>query len=93
MDFQYEKERIFALDATGKLVAEITFPIADGVADINHTFVDVSLRGQGVAGKLMEAAVLQLQGQNVKVRPTCSYAEKWFSQHPEHQDLLATSSV
>ena len=51
MEFQYEKERIFACDEAGKVIAEITFPVSQGVADINHTFVDGSLRGQGVAGK------------------------------------------
>lgn len=49
MEFQHERERIFALDEQGKLVAEVTFPVSEGVADIDHTFVDQSLRGQGVA--------------------------------------------
>lgn len=50
MEFQKEPGRIFALGEDGKLLAEITFPTGeDGVADINHTFVDESLRGQGVA--------------------------------------------
>ena len=47
MDFQHEKGRIFALDADGKLLAEVTFPAENGVATITHTFVDDSLRGQG----------------------------------------------
>ena len=71
MEFQYEKGRIYALDSAGKLIAEITFPEAGGIADIDHTFVDGALRGEGL-----------------RVRPTCSYAARWFSEHPEESDLL-----
>ena len=57
MEFQKEPGRIFALGEDGKLLAEITFPTGeDGVADIDHTFVDESLRGQGVASQLVRAA-------------------------------------
>ena len=66
MEFQYEKERIFACDEAGKVIAEITFPVSQGVADINHTFVDGSLRGQGVAGRLTEAAVASIRAQGLR---------------------------
>lgn len=89
MEFQYEKERIFACDEAGKVIAEITFPVSQGVADINHTFVDGSLRGQGVAGRLTEAAVASIRAQGLRLRTSCSYADKWLSEHPEHWELRA----
>ena len=89
MEFTYEKSRIFLTDAAGAVIAEITFPIEDGVAVIDHTFVDGSLRGQGVAGKLVTAAANAVRACGLKVRPTCSYAAKWFADRPEQQDLLA----
>mgnify|MGYP003286029979 FL=1 len=62
MDFTYYPNRIALLDGGGRAIAEITFPdIDEDTVDINHTFVDESLRGQGMAGKLMEAAVNQIQ--------------------------------
>ena len=88
MDFQYEKGRIYACDENGRTIAEITFPIADGIAVFDHTFVDSSLRGQGVAGKLVSAAANAVRACGLKVRPTCSYALKWFEDRPEQQDLL-----
>ena len=88
MEFQYERERIFALDEQGKLVAEVTFPVSEGVADIDHTFVDQSLRGQGVAGQLLEAAVRQIRAEGLRAKATCSYAVKWFEEHPDQSDLL-----
>ncbi|GAA6394233.1 Uncharacterised protein [uncultured Flavonifractor sp.] len=88
MEFQHERERIFALDEQGKLVAEVTFPISEGVADIDHTFVDQSLRGQGVAGQLLDAAVRQIRMEGLRAKATCSYAAKWFKEHPDQSDLL-----
>ena len=55
MKFQYEAERIYAEDEAGRLLAEVTLPVKDGVANITHTFVDDSLRGQGVAALLKVA--------------------------------------
>lgn len=92
MQFQETDGRIWAEDQAGKLVAEITFPeTRPGVADIDHTFVDASLRGQGAAGRLVEAAVAQLRRRDMKAVPTCSYAQRWFQNHPEQGDLLADS--
>ncbi|MGI6027829.1 MAG: GNAT family N-acetyltransferase [Candidatus Heteroscillospira sp.] len=88
MEFTHETGRIFALDGDGKVIAEVTFPVADGVATIDHTFVDGSLRGQGVAGKLLAAAAEDIRSQGLKANPTCSYAVKWFNDHPENADLL-----
>ena len=92
MQFQEPDGRIWAEDHAGKLVAEITFPeTRPGVADIDHTFVDASLRGQGAAGRLVEAAVAQLRRRDMKAVPTCSSAQRWFQDHPEQGDLLADS--
>ena len=88
MEFIHENGRIFAQDESGNVIAEITFPIENGVATIDHTFVDSSLRGQGVAGKLMAAAVEDIRKAGVKAYPTCSYAVKWLSEHSEHSDIM-----
>ena len=37
MEFTYEQSRIFLKGTDGAAIAEITFPIADGVATIDHT--------------------------------------------------------
>ena len=50
MEFQREPGRIYA-EEEGRVIAEVTFPDRDGAADIDHTFVDDTLRGQGVAGQ------------------------------------------
>jgi predicted GNAT family acetyltransferase len=88
MDFIYETNRIYLKDANGNIVAEVTFPeVDDNVVNINHTFVDDSLRGQGVASQLIEAVAQKLKDENKKAYSTCSYAAKWFEKHPEYDDL------
>ena len=90
MDFQKQEGRIFALGTDGELLAEVTFPTGpDGIADINHTFVDESLWGQGVANQLLQAAAQELRAQGRKTKTSCWYAAQWFAKHPQEQDLLA----
>ena len=89
MELTRSRERIFVQGEDGKLLAEITFPTGeDGVADINHTFVDESLRGRGVAGELVRAAAQELRAQGRLTRTSCWYAAQWFEKHPQEQDLL-----
>jgi predicted GNAT family acetyltransferase len=90
MDFLQEANKIYLNDDNNHMIAVVTFPkVSEGVVNLDHTFVDPSLRGQGVAGKLMEAAVVYFRSNDLKVKPTCSYAVKWFSEHPECEDVLS----
>ena len=74
MELTRSRERIFVQGEDGKLLAEITFPTGeDGVADINHTFVDESVRA-GVAGQLVRAAAQELRAQGRLTRTSCWYA-------------------
>jgi hypothetical protein len=95
MDFIEQPNRIYAVNGSGTPVASISFPNRSNtespvqLVEINHTFVDDSLRGQGVASKLVEAAVAKLRREHKKAYVTCSYAQKWFQNHPEAADVLA----
>lgn len=85
MDFITEKDRIYAKDPSGNIVAEVTFPTVDGVSTIDHTFVDASLRGLGVAGKLVKLAADKILSEGNQIAATCSYADAWFKRHPEYE--------
>lgn len=90
MGWVMERDRVQVLDEQWNVLAEVTFPqVEPGVAEIDHTFVDESLRGQGVAGELLRRAVASIAASGYRARPTCSYAVSWFEKHPEHTDLLA----
>ncbi|HHU22965.1 MAG TPA: N-acetyltransferase [Clostridiales bacterium] len=62
--------------------------MSDKVVDICHTFVDESLRGQGIADKLVRAVIAEIQPKEYKIRTSCPYAKTWFSSHPEYADLM-----
>ena len=89
MDFILEKNKIYYLDNSGKLLAEITYiDLDDSTVEADHTFVDPSLRGQGVAEKLVEALVEEIQKQDKKIKPTCSYVVKLFQRKFEKYGFI-----
>ena len=81
MEFRKEPGRIFATDETGRLLAEVTFPEREGAAVINHTFVDGSLRGQGIAGQLLRAVADTLRQDGRKARPM--HIHFWNTRDPQ----------
>lgn len=90
MDWIMERDRVQVLDEQWNVLAEVTFPVVEPcIVEINHTFVDESLRGQGLADQLMRRAVASIAASGYCARPTCSYAVSWFEKHPEHAGLLA----
>ena len=81
--FEIKDNRIFQ-EKDGKVIAEVTFPETEpGTFTIDHTFVDPILRGQGIASKLVQAAVEEIKRKDGEVRATCPYAVKWLKEHME----------
>jgi predicted GNAT family acetyltransferase len=88
MLFIHEQNKIYLNDDNNHMVAVVSFPkVQENVVNIDHTFVDSILRGQGVASRLMEETVTQLRENNLKAKASCSYAAKWFEEHPENADV------
>ncbi len=72
---------------TGELVYEL--PKA-GVIDFVHTFVDESLRGQGVADELAQAGLAYARAQHLKARTSCEFMAAFAQRHhAEYADVLA----
>lgn len=93
MEFITEKERIYANDANGNLIAEITFPTKNGISTIDHTFVDHSLRGQGMGEELMRGAVKKILSDGNRIAATCPYAVLWLQRHPEFTTVDTAAPV
>ena len=71
------------LDDEGSVIAEILFPkINDDTICITHTYVDDSLRGQGIAKKLVEKVIKIAEDEGYKITATCSYARSYFNKYP-----------
>ena len=80
MNFIKEENRIYCVDTKGNLVAEITFQkLKNDVYNIDHTFVDESLRGKGVAKQLVELAIDEIKSKGGQVQATCSYAKHYLN--------------
>ncbi len=85
--FLHEKNRICRKDLSGKTVAEVSFfETSRGVFTIYRTVVDKSLRGQGIASELVEAAVKEIEGRGGIVKATCPYAVKWLEERKEKHE-------
>ena len=66
MEYIVEQNKIYAKNEDNKIFAE-------------HTFVDESLRGQGIVNELVTRAYKEItEVRNSKVTATCSYARKWL---------------
>ena len=89
MDFKENSEKIWLENEEGKVVAYVEFPEINGVANVMHTVVDKSLRGQGIAGKLLTALVEKMEKEGRKLELTCSYAIDWFEKNKGHENVLA----
>ncbi len=96
MEFRTYKNRIVLVDDEEQALAEIDFPAMEeepGTVEITHTYVDESLRGRGLAGKLMTRLITYLERNQLKAYPSCSYAVDWFAKHSEAAHLLSPSYV
>ncbi len=54
---------------------------------IEHVGVDPEFRGQGVAGKIMEAALEYVRQNSLRVIPMCSYAAYYIRKNPQYIEL------
>jgi uncharacterized protein len=71
-------------------VGEMTYHRRDDrtiVAD--HTGTPPQYRGQGVAEKVVAAAMQDARERGQKILPVCSYVVAQFRRHPEWADLRA----
>ena len=89
MILKTDESRSWLEDESGEEVAVLEHPeIRRGVVNIRHTYVDDNLTGQGVAGKMMKILAEQLKKKNMKAELSCSYAIRWFAEHPEYDDIV-----
>ena len=88
MEFIKEEKAFRHYNTDGEMDAEITYiPKGEGVIDANHTFVDPSLRGQGVARQLVDKLADFARDENLKIYPKCPYVVALFEKSTEYDDV------
>ena len=56
---------------------------------ITHVGVHPELRGQGVAGRVVEASLAYARENELRVIPMCSYAAAYIRRNPQHRELTS----
>lgn len=82
MEIQHKEGEFFVI-IDGKK-ALLNYSIKGKAMDIFHTFTDPSLRGQGLAEKLAQAAFEYAKKNGLKVIPNCPYVSDTFL--PKHKE-------
>lgn len=77
----------FSAEIDGRL-CEADYLLRDGVMHLVHTAVPPALQGQGIAAKLVDAALAEARRRGWRVRPVCSYVRAHMRRHPATRDLL-----
>jgi predicted GNAT family acetyltransferase len=55
---------------------------------ITHVGVHPELRGQGLAGHIVEASLAYAKENDLRVIPMCSYAAAYIRRHPQFLELM-----
>lgn len=80
----------FVIQKDGRRIAEMTYTRSKpSLVVVDHTYVDPSLRGQGVARQLQDAMVAWARETQTKVVPVCSYVKVQFDRDASIRDVLA----
>lgn len=69
-------------------IARITFIPSGDRLIVDHTYVSETLRGKGIAQKLLNRVVEYARKENKKIVPQCSYAERVMTQGEQYKDVL-----
>ncbi|OGV03659.1 MAG: hypothetical protein A2330_07735 [Ignavibacteria bacterium RIFOXYB2_FULL_36_7] len=89
MEIKHDKdqEKFYLVESGKESYAKY---IMDDSKTINiiKVYVHPDLRNRGLAGKLAKAALEYAKENNLKVIPTCSYADYFIAKNKEYEDLL-----
>ena len=77
--------RVHGRDGLGELTYSRISP-SQIIAD--HTGVDDSLRGTGVARALVERLVADARSEGFTIVPVCSFVVAQYERHPEWSDVM-----
>jgi predicted GNAT family acetyltransferase len=86
-------ERRYRLSHGREIVGELTYRLEPGLVLLAHTEIRPSLRGQGLATRLVRSALEDIRVKGLKVRPLCPFVRAFVARYPEYDDLLVNSAA
>ena len=64
------------------------YKLADRLVVLTHTEVDPQYEGQGVGGRLVQAALDDVRSRGLHVLPVCPFAKAWLGRHRDYSDVV-----
>ena len=74
------KQFVVSMDGT---MPTLEYKLHGGRLHLLHTEVPEGLRGHGVGGRLVEAALAKARTDHLTIVPWCPYARRWLEAHPD----------
>ena len=79
--------------AVGDAVAFSTYRLGKRTIAFLHTEVPESLRGRGIAERLVTAALDSARSRGLLVIPLCPYVAAFLKRHEEYQDIVVRAAL
>lgn len=76
----------FALYIDDVLAAYADYTQHGDLRDFDHTVTEPDFRGRGLAGQVVRFALDATREEGLKIGTSCSYVEKFVSEHPEYRN-------
>lgn len=86
--FEEENSRSAAYDGD-RNIGECTYSIVQGTWVIDHTFVEKTYGGRGIAKKLVKKVVDAAEKLNKDIIPVCPFAVKEFEENESYQKVIS----
>lgn len=78
----------FEITVDGALAGFSEYHTRPGRVVITHTEIGDEYQGQGLAGKLVRAALEQIRRRGEQITPLCPYVAGYIRKHPEYLALV-----
>jgi len=89
LKINHDKEaQKFSLTIDGKDSSVLYRMTANKTMDIYRTYVPPEQRNNGLAGKIVKAALDYAKENKLKIIPSCSYTEYFIEKNKEYESLL-----
>jgi predicted GNAT family acetyltransferase len=82
----------YVIESGGQVVGAAYYNRFEDHIVFTHTEVDEGHQGEGLAGRLVQAALDDARESALRVVALCPYVRSWLQRHPDYQDLQRTSA-
>lgn len=94
MEFQIKHKEtndtgMFYMEDEAGIISELTYKNRDGVMMIDHTQTRESMKGNGLASKIVDHTVRYARKNEIKINPICPFVVSKFNEIKAYQDVLA----